>query len=201
VSDIKRVIRKQARKRLQDIPLEIIEEKSRGICRYLLTLIEFLENSPVYSIHTEKFIGLYAPLVDEVNWLENLKHWSGRMAFPANREKVEGEMSFYSCPWEELDESKQFGVLLKTPCEKSEEVEPSLLIVPGLAFTKLGDRLGRGKGYYDRYLENFKGVTIGVAFNEQILEELPLDSHDRKLNFVVSEVGIFKEGKLLELNI
>lgn len=53
-----------------------------------------------------------------------------------------------------------------------------LLIVPGLAFTMEGYRLGYGGGYYDRYLLNFFGKTLSLAFKEQIIPQLPVEEHD-----------------------
>ena len=59
-----------------------------------------------------------------------------------------------------------------------------LLLVPGLAFTLHGHRLGRGKGYYDRLLSSLKSlpnppVTVGIAMDMQILSEIPVDLHDQ----------------------
>ncbi|XP_075216688.1 methenyltetrahydrofolate synthetase isoform X2 [Lycorma delicatula] len=66
-----------------------------------------------------------------------------------------------------------------------------LMIVPGLAFTENGLRLGRGKGYYDRYIEEYnkktgqKFKTLGLAFQQQILNDLPTDKNDAKLDLVI----------------
>lgn len=63
------------------------------------------------------------------------------------------------------------------------------VIAPGLAFDKRGYRLGRGGGWYDKLLENFKlELTIGVCFDEQLLEEIPVDSYDKKFDIVISDV-------------
>ena len=65
-----------------------------------------------------------------------------------------------------------------------------LMLVPGMAFTEKGHRLGRGKGYYDTYLAKAKskGIdtkTMALAFNEQIVEEIPCDEHDYLINTVI----------------
>ena len=62
--------------------------------------------------------------------------------------------------------------------------------MPGLGFTKAGDRLGRGKGYYDTYLSQcevrgFKPLTIALAFNEQICEAIPVEDTDRPVSIVL----------------
>lgn len=61
-----------------------------------------------------------------------------------------------------------------------------LVIVPGLAFTPDGKRLGRGKGHYDRFLLEVSAPTIGVGFNEQLVDELPVDDHDVVLDRVMT---------------
>ncbi|CDK25617.1 unnamed protein product [Kuraishia capsulata CBS 1993] len=66
-----------------------------------------------------------------------------------------------------------------------------LVVVPGMAFTQNGARLGHGKGYYDDYIKRHEIITgrrpvlVGVALQEQILESLPLEGHDEKLDYVL----------------
>lgn len=60
-----------------------------------------------------------------------------------------------------------------------------LVIVPGLAFTVDGHRLGRGKGFYDRFLAAVDAPTIGVCFSEQIVDELPVEGFDICVDRVV----------------
>lgn len=68
-----------------------------------------------------------------------------------------------------------------------------LILVPGLAFDRKGRRLGRGQGYYDRWLKDARRVTLcGVAFEEQWLEEIPAAEHDITMQFVVTPTGVFK---------
>ena len=67
-----------------------------------------------------------------------------------------------------------------------------LVIVPGLGFTPTGYRIGRGMGFYDRFLAQpgFIGLSCGLAFEEQIVPELPLLDHDMPLGMLVTEQGI-----------
>lgn len=68
---------------------------------------------------------------------------------------------------------------------------PDVVMVPGLAFTPAGQRLGQGGGWYDRFLPRLRddAVTIGVAFDEQIVESLPVEDHDIAVDVVVTESG------------
>lgn len=62
-----------------------------------------------------------------------------------------------------------------------------LIVVPGMAFDLQGNRLGRGKGYYDRLLSKFSNVfTIGICFPFQMLKSIPTESFDRPVDFVIS---------------
>ena len=64
-----------------------------------------------------------------------------------------------------------------------------LVLVPGIAFTRAGARMGRGAGFFDRFLAHraTRAIKIGIAFSFQIVESLPLDPHDVKLDLVVSD--------------
>ena len=62
-----------------------------------------------------------------------------------------------------------------------------LFVVPGIAFDNAGNRLGRGKGYYDRYLSAINKPAIGLCFDFQLIEHVPNEIHDRKMTFVITE--------------
>jgi 5-formyltetrahydrofolate cyclo-ligase len=67
-----------------------------------------------------------------------------------------------------------------------------LVIVPGIGFTPNGYRIGRGMGFYDRFLAqgDFSGVSCGLAFVEQVIEDVPVLDHDMPLSMLVTEQGI-----------
>ncbi len=87
-----------------------------------------------------------------------------------------------------------FGV--REPVPKIEHaVAPEMLdliLVPGVAFTRDGERLGRGGGFYDRLLASLPAHTckIGVCFDAQILHELPVEAHDQHMDSVATESGV-----------
>lgn len=60
-----------------------------------------------------------------------------------------------------------------------------LVVVPGVAFTLAGDRLGHGKAYYDRFLPTTEATTVGACFSEQLVDELPVEAHDVRLDRVL----------------
>ena len=64
------------------------------------------------------------------------------------------------------------------------------LIVPGLAFTRKGERLGYGGGYFDRYLEDFSKSTLSLAFNDQLVSSLPIEEYDIPVSKVITEYEV-----------
>jgi 5-formyltetrahydrofolate cyclo-ligase len=69
-----------------------------------------------------------------------------------------------------------------------------LALVPGLAYDRLGWRLGYGGGYYDRFLFRFNGISVGVAYQALVLESIPHYAHDVAVGWLVSEIGLFQAG-------
>lgn len=89
--------------------------------------------------------------------------------------------------------SGAFGI--QEPSELSSQVslrDVRGLLVPGLAFNRNGNRLGKGKGYYDKALATYPGVKVGVGFDFQIRSEaLPVESHDLQMDYLLTESGLF----------
>jgi 5-formyltetrahydrofolate cyclo-ligase len=83
-----------------------------------------------------------------------------------------------------------FGVQEPDPaqCPAVDPGTADLIFVPGVAFTPEGDRLGRGRGFYDRLLSLLPARVLraGVCFRAQVLERLPLESHDRRVDVVLT---------------
>ena len=65
--------------------------------------------------------------------------------------------------------------------------EIDLFAVPGVAFDSHGNRVGRGGGYYDRLLQNISGTAVAVAFDFQILPDVPFDAHDIRMHILITE--------------
>jgi 5-formyltetrahydrofolate cyclo-ligase len=78
------------------------------------------------------------------------------------------------------------------PAEGETETTENLdgFLVPGLAFSKKGQRVGRGKGFYDRTLARATGLKVGVCYSYQLFTELPVEDHDIQMDIVVSDQGI-----------
>ncbi len=81
------------------------------------------------------------------------------------------------------------------PPASPNELAQITFLVPGVAYDASGNRLGRGKGYYDRLLQNCTQKVTGVFFRFQKLERIPAEAHDRRLDRVVNEDGLEILGK------
>lgn len=68
--------------------------------------------------------------------------------------------------------------------------EADIAIVPGLAFDRQGNRLGRGKGYFDALLRGFRGLKIALAFSFQVVDSVPADDDDVRMDVVVTETRV-----------
>jgi 5-formyltetrahydrofolate cyclo-ligase len=107
--------------------------------------------------------------------------------------KSKNKMNFVE--WQNLDPLKvnNFGIL--APCIKKKFLIPNVMLVPLLAFDLQNNRLGYGKGFYDKYLSKFsknkkKITTIGVAFSFQKYNKLPVSKLDIKLDYILTEKGL-----------
>ena len=75
----------------------------------------------------------------------------------------------------------------KSYCDKYIEKENDLVIVPCLSADKNKNRIGYGKGYYDRFLKDFNGVSVSVCYDEMLTETIPTDKFDMKINIIVTD--------------
>lgn len=90
---------------------------------------------------------------------------------------------------EELVPAK-FGILEPRADAPSAGRAFDLILVPGMAFDRAGGRLGRGKGYYDRFLASASGFVAGVCFDDQLVSEVPREPHDARMDAVVTRSEI-----------
>lgn len=85
-----------------------------------------------------------------------------------------------------------FGISEPDICEEKRitDFESCVIVVPALCFDRFGNRLGYGRGYYDRYLQNHSLISFGLCYNKLIIDYVPSDAYDKSVDFVVSEKRI-----------
>ncbi len=132
-------------------------------------------------------VALFVDLGDEVaarDWIKPITELGVQVLLP----RVAGDdMEFYDSADGELRRGS-FGILEPVAELPIATSQIDVMVLPGVAFTPHGDRLGRGRGYYDRYLSrsDFRAFTIGVGFSHQLLAELPCEAHDRRVDMVLT---------------
>lgn len=104
------------------------------------------------------------------------------------------DMEFYYIQSMDDLEKGSFGVLepIVGKCELVTDYEQGLCVVPGLAFDAQGYRLGYGKGYYDRFLSEFKGTTVGICYTGCVQWNLPHGYYDKPVDLLITEKYIRK---------
>ena len=91
-------------------------------------------------------------------------------------------------------EKSSFGILEPSSylCNK-EKQDIDLILVPGLAFSTTGYRIGFGGGYYDRYLQHYSGTTVALIFNQQLMDLQELDYYDVPIDYIITESKIIRQ--------
>ena len=139
-------------------------------------------------------IAGYYPSNYEVNILDFLKKASNKkfkIVLPVTRSS--GKMSFKSWIFQEPLYVSSFGTL--EPKNSSKEIIPDLIMVPLVAYDDKLNRIGYGKGYYDRSLHKInkikkKTIFLGIAYSFQKCRRVPVNKHDFKLDYIFTEQGI-----------
>ena len=99
------------------------------------------------------------------------------------------EMTFYYINSMDDVKSGYNGIMEPDPdtCEQVKDYSHGLCIVPGLSFDAEGYRLGYGRGYYDRFLKHFRGVSVGLCYTSYLKWKLPRGAYDVPVNLIVTE--------------
>jgi len=86
-----------------------------------------------------------------------------------------------------MNPDSRFGILEPIGKEFTNTDEINLILVPGVAFDKNKNRLGRGKAFYDKFLPKLICPKIGICFDFQLIDKVPIDKYDIPMDFVISE--------------
>jgi 5-formyltetrahydrofolate cyclo-ligase len=173
-------LRQQVRARLRAMSPEQHRADSQQLCDRLFTL-------PVWK--QARIVLLFAPLQNEPDiWpvISAALKEGKEVSLP----KLDSTgFGYDACPINSLDDLSpgKFGIL--EPRDTTTVMALNrldLLLVPGIAFDPRGGRLGRGKGFYDRLLAAVSGLKCGVAFDEQIVDTVPVGPMDVRLNCILT---------------
>ena len=150
---------------------------------------------PVIEEIENEYIGTYISFRDELDTKKLNQYLLERelnLALPAIDFQTK-EINFFMYDKNtELIENK-FSIL--EPKNKDKVIFPKIILIPLLGYSKSGFRLGYGGGYYDKYLsKNDIGDVkkIGIAFSFQEVEEIPVEDHDERLDWILTEKHLYK---------
>lgn len=130
-------------------------------------------------------IMMYHSLPDELSTHAFLKKWKDRKRFFLPR--VNG-VDLEVLPYEEKRlELGSFHIEEPTGQNVANPEDIELVVVPAVAFDRKGKRLGRGKGFYDRFLQTTKATKVGVGYEFQLVEEVPTEPHDIGMDMVITQ--------------
>ncbi len=152
---------------------------------YANDIFSAIEASEIFK--KSEVVALYAALPDELPTAAIVERWGSAKQILLPRVGEDFNMEFYECKPSAL-QSGAYGIFEPQGDEPFRSEDIDLIIVPGVAFTRQGARLGRGKGYYDRYLSraSIRAYTIGVCYSHQVVELLPVEPHDVVLDEVIT---------------
>jgi 5-formyltetrahydrofolate cyclo-ligase len=146
-------------------------------------ILEQVESLPVFQ--SAKTILLYYPVQNEVDVLPLVKRYKHEktILFPVSHRRG---MTVHPYAGNAMMHRGKFGI--PEPTTPAYEGTIDLMIVPAVAFDKKGRRLGRGGGYYDRFIKKIKNhtFTLGVAYDFQMIDEVPSARHDQRVQGVVT---------------
>jgi 5-formyltetrahydrofolate cyclo-ligase len=180
---VKKELRQRLRKVISEIALEQIESKSLRACHRLFEQSEFVKAEVIMVFLSLPVEVDTSPIVLRA-WQERKRvlapkvSWSQRRMMPVEIRSLSDDLAVSQMGIREPIAGLPFPVSLI-----------DLVIVPGLAFDEFGNRLGRGRGFYDRFLSNpdFHGVACALAFEEQIVQSVPVGPLDRHVDLIVTD--------------
>lgn len=130
-------------------------------------------------------ILMYHSLPDELSTREFISKWSGRKHFYLPR--VNG-LNLEILPYEESRLALgSFHIEEPTGSDLSRVEDMEMIVVPAVAYDRKGNRVGRGKGYYDRLLAGSRARKVGVAYDFQLVDEIDAEPHDVRVDVVITD--------------
>lgn len=183
MKEIKKQLRNELLSLRKQMQKEVVIEQSKLIWNHIQALTAFKQAD---------YIGIYANMQNEVEtlcYIDLLVNQGKKVYFPKVFAKTK-DMRFFEIQHIKQLEKGTFDVL--EPPETSEASKLDLMIVPGVAFDRKGNRLGYGAGYYDRFFEKHQYICkIGICFEFQRLKEIPTNSFDVPMDWIITEKNAY----------
>jgi len=185
IMNVKGKLRKQFIEQRLRLSQEEVEQKSKQIMSTLFATESFKQ---------AKVVMFYVDMRNEVVTKKAIidAFAEGKRVVVPRVKKGYGLLAIEIKSLDELEPST-FGVLEPQEKEEISIDEIDVVVVPGVAFDKRGYRIGYGGGYYDNFLPKLKAEAkkIAVAFEMQLIDHIPAEAHDVKVDMIITERGIY----------
>ena len=185
IREKKQEIRNEINRLIAQYSPDVLAAKTKGIEERLFEFANYLE---------ARIVLLYAPVAPEVDTLEIIKRsymYNKIVVLPAfDPNNFRMTLMKVDDPEKDLVDGPRGNL---EPNPKRCKVVPidclDIAIIPGVAMDEKGGRIGSGKGYYDRLIPDLPITTrkVGLVFEDQVMPMIPMESHDRHVDIVVTE--------------
>ena len=175
------------RKKYREIRSSVAEREkmSESICKLLLDS-SFYENADIV------FTYWATDSEADTRMIIHRAFEDGKLVAIPKCSDRNGNMKFYYIDSAEDVTVGMYGITEPSgDREATDFTDNSLCIVPALSYDSEGYRLGYGKGYYDRFLSSFSGITAGLCFEECLTERLPRNEFDKKVDYIITNIKIY----------
>lgn len=174
---IKKEIRLRMLERRKSLSKEEVMKRSEGVIENLINLEGFRESKNImFYVSYDNEVFTHQLIMESFS--------TKRVIVPLLKDDEILPIEIGS--WEELERGA-YGILEPPDKEPFPLDLIDIVLVPGIAFDEKGNRIGHGLGYYDKFLRRFNGIKIALAFDFQVLKEIPSLDHDKKVDLVVTE--------------
>ncbi len=173
------------RRKIKNLRMMLLEREKESAAEEVFSQLE----KTAAFIMAENIL-MYHSLPDELQTIKFLKKWHDRKRFFLPR--VNG-VNLDILPYEESRlELGSFHIEEPTGDNVADVNDIELMIIPAVAFDRKGNRLGRGKGFYDRLLSTSRATKIGVGYEFQLFDSIPSEAHDVPMDMIITQKTIIK---------
>lgn len=154
-------------------------------------VFDLLEHTAAFMISDR--ILLYHSLPDELSTIAFIDKWHDRKKFYLPR--VNG-LNLEILPYDRSSlHLGAFNIEEPDGDDTTDMASIDMVVVPAVAYDRRGNRIGRGKGYYDRLLHDTRAIKVGVAYDFQLVDDIDAEVHDVAVDYVITERGIIRTSR------
>lgn len=182
--------KQELRKKLMQMRREYSFDKRGEFSRQIA---ENLLKSEIYSAAETLLCFVSTPIETDTKYIITRAFEDGKKVAVPRCRRGSFEMDFYYITSYNCLECGAYGISEpKEDCIKCENYAGALCVTPGLAYDKRGNRMGFGRGYYDRFLKDFPGSSCGIIYDDFLLEEIPTEKTDIPVRYIITQSKIIQ---------